>query len=1393
MSTYSKPIRIPSTMVPAAREAAEEAKFPDGGWREMLPDTEPLPEAISMDFGDNILGMTTMARTYCRRVDANNPKSRIESPEMVIERVLSATETQLNVHFTKDELREFRTYLHTFRGMVAGRFMWQLGSDTVDRIGLMSLQNCAGIDTTDPVLPFLWAADSLMLGSGVGYSLNQEQLDTFPSIHAVNAERKDVNDADFIVPDSREGWVEAIRALLEAHFVKKTPKWSYSCGLIRGRGEPIRKFGGVASGPDVLEEGLQRINAVLNKRAATTTPKMTTTDALDIYNAIGRMVVSGNVRRCLPADTLVHTRKGIYPIEEVTPGSEVLTTFGYKKVLRRYIQGEQTLITVNTENGPLRCTSNHRVCVFDPKTEEYGWCQAGDLKPNQLMVLNRATIEGEDQLMPGQEVAISSSQAWVIGYCFGAITTGKDNETYIRMPSARPEVHNIIYNTLLDMRDADDRLSDDYDMNRKDSNLTIIYSKALKQYLDANVFTTQSLSEQPVPSYILRSTMEVRKGFLSGIFASLGRVQDQDLIVASTPRKRLAMGIQSLLSSCGIESVYSEASILATITLKSLTAKKRFYSFANINMAAKYPDEDEKDANWVHTKVKSLTCNSEKGDTYDIEVEDNHQFFAGGYLVHNSAQIAIGASTDAEFLKAKRWDLGGIPTTRAYSNNTLFCEDVNDLPKEFWHPFENGGECYGLYNLRMTKEVGRTGDTRYPDPHVSVTNPCLTGDTLIQTTEGMKTIKSLVGKPFIAVIDGEEHKSTNTGFWSSGFKEVYAITLEAHTSIRATYNHRFMVNGEWTEVEDMDVGDTMHLDNGKTSVITGIAICAGEVEVFDCTIPDKHCFIANGMLSHNCAEISLQGTSENYPGRGGETCVTADTYILTDKGNVRIGSVVGQTVNVWNGEKFSPVVPFMASTSELFLIITFSDGSVLECTEYHEFAVKKTKDGREHYPTLKLRADQLSVGDEIPNFKFPGIDEKEAHPDAMKQGKSRLLTDDVMMMGNLTAVNYMGGWATSGRNSVISGTQEEMRKIQLIARNGGINTTEIQYSEEHDIYILAIGLDFDGFPNQRVVSIERSPLYKASYCFTEPERHMGVFNNVLTYQCCLAEIPLPRIDSRNQLYRVMSYLYRTCKHSLLLDCHHPGTKEIVHRNMRIGISVTGVMQATEEQLNWLPHAYEWLREFDRRYSAYLGVPVSVKLTTIKPSGTLSILAGVTPGVHPSYSEFYRRRVRFAADSPLLKDLEDAGYHIEYSRHTDGTDDKSTKIVSYPCRTPKGTVLAKDCTAIAQLETVKRMQAEWCDNSCSVTIYIRKEELPDIKKWLEDNWRDGLKTISFLLHSDHGFDQAPYEEITEDEFNEMSLLIRPIEQFACQLHSGIAHSDADAEALLSCDRGSCPIR
>ena len=285
--------------------------------------------------------------------------------------------------------------------------------------------------------------------------------------------------------------------------------------------------------------------------------------------------------------------------------------------------------------------------------------------------------------------------------------------------------------------------------------------------------------------------------------------------------------------------------------------------------------------------------------------------------------------------------------------------------------------------------------------------------------------------------------------------------------------------------------------------------------------------------------------------------------------------------------------------------------------------------------------------------------------------------------------------------------------------------------------------------------------------------------------CNLSTIFLPNVESLEQLKEISTLLYKIQKQITRLDYPYAKTNEIVKKNARLGQSITGVLQVSEEKVAWLDDAYKHLKAYDEAYSKEKGWPTSVRLTTVQPSGTLSLLPGVTPGIHPGFARFYIRRVRFGASDPLVDACRKRGYKIQWDIGIDGREDHMRYVVDFPCESPEGAVLAAEMTAIEQLEWVRKMQTVWADNAVSVTVYYRKEELPAIQDWLSKNYDKSVKSVSFLLHVDHNFSLPPYEEITEEQYKK---LVGKIDfSVPLQTYTG------EILDLDDCATGACPVR
>lgn len=286
--------------------------------------------------------------------------------------------------------------------------------------------------------------------------------------------------------------------------------------------------------------------------------------------------------------------------------------------------------------------------------------------------------------------------------------------------------------------------------------------------------------------------------------------------------------------------------------------------------------------------------------------------------------------------------------------------------------------------------------------------------------------------------------------------------------------------------------------------------------------------------------------------------------------------------------------------------------------------------------------------------------------------------------------------------------------------------------------------------------------------------------------CNLATLFLPNIESYEQFVEISTLLYKVQKQITQMSYPYEKTTSIVKKNARLGQSVTGILQCGDEKLKWLSDAYLALVKYDEEFSKENGLPSSIRLTTVQPSGTLSLLPGVTPGIHPAYAKYYIRRVRFGSSDPLVEACRKRGYKVQWDMGLDGREDHTRYVVDFPCESPEGSVLAKDMTAVEQLEWVKKMQTEWADNAVSVTVYYRKEELPAIQEWLSKNYDKSVKSVSFLLHTDHNFVLPPYEEITEADYKKAAAKIDTSIPMVQRSFDG----DLD---LDNCATGACPIK
>ena len=287
--------------------------------------------------------------------------------------------------------------------------------------------------------------------------------------------------------------------------------------------------------------------------------------------------------------------------------------------------------------------------------------------------------------------------------------------------------------------------------------------------------------------------------------------------------------------------------------------------------------------------------------------------------------------------------------------------------------------------------------------------------------------------------------------------------------------------------------------------------------------------------------------------------------------------------------------------------------------------------------------------------------------------------------------------------------------------------------------------------------------------------------------CCLVETFPSNHDSLEDYQRTLKYAYLYAKTVTLGKTHWPDTNRVMLRNRRIGCSVSGVAQfitkhGMEELRKWLEKGYKTIHEWDCMYSDWFAIPKSIKTTSVKPSGTVSLLVGATPGMHYPESTFYIRRMRLSKHSELIGPLKKAGYKIEPAF---GSED-ATMVVEVPVDVGEGIRTAAELSIWEQFSLAAFLQRHWADNqvSCTATFDPETEadELPHVLNYFQYR----LKGISLLpRHKLGAYKQMPYEAITEKEYN------KQVKKLGYLSFVGVEGEEAEIDKFCNSDQCEIP--
>jgi len=360
---------------------------------------------------------------------------------------------------------------------------------------------------------------------------------------------------------------------------------------------------------------------------------------------------------------------------------------------------------------------------------------------------------------------------------------------------------------------------------------------------------------------------------------------------------------------------------------------------------------------------------------------------------------------------------------------------------------------------------------------------------------------------------------------------------------------------------------------------------------------------------------------------------------------------------------------------------------------------------------------------------------------------------------------------------------------------GWMSNNSVEVSVGQDLSAIVDGIARNGEPGVIWMDMSRKYGRLADPANNKDHRVAG-FNpcaeqSLESYECCtLVETYLGRHDSLEDYKRTLKFAYLYAKTVTLLPTHWEETNAIMQRNRRIGTSMSGVADFADTNgmptlRDWMDQGYKTIQRYDNIYSEWLGVRESIKMTTVKPSGTVSILAGESPGVHwTPGGKYFNRTIRFSNDDPMLPLFKMANYKVEPAAESPDT----TSVVYFPIKS-NSVRSEKDVTIFEKIALAAAAQRYWSDNSVSVTVSFDAEKEKQHVGTVLHMYDGQLKTVSFLPTGNDTYLQMPYTQITEEEYKEEGLM----KLFPIDLTGVYAGMAADAIGESYCTTDACEVK
>lgn len=256
-------------------------------------------------------------------------------------------------------------------------------------------------------------------------------------------------------------------------------------------------------------------------------------------------------------------------------------------------------------------------------------------------------------------------------------------------------------------------------------------------------------------------------------------------------------------------------------------------------------------------------------------------------------------------------------------------------------------------------------------------------------------------------------------------------------------------------------------------------------------------------------------------------------------------------------------------------------------------------------------------------------------------------------------------------------------------------------------------------------------------------------------------------------------------------------KENCEEERLLGVSLTGILdnqytngkawKTKNEFEEFLSSLKEYAVSINKEWAEKIGIPASAAVTCVKPSGTVSQLTDTASGIHARHSEYYIRTVRADKKDPLAVMMKDMGFPVE----DDVTKPEHTYVFSFPIKSPENAVFRKDMTAIEQLELWLTYHRHWCEHKPSVTITVTEDEWVDVGAWVYKHF-DEMAGVSFLPYDGGSYRQAPYQDITKEQYEEWLKLMPEKVDWTLLQHYEKVDSTSGTQTLACTGAGSCEL-